>query len=202
MEHDAGRSTTSGSAAAALSLSISSCTISFQGFRSYQLLHAAIAKHALKTTGIAIKFSLMVNVLARHDILSKLPRALAPTSYSLPCLGFLADFIRSPSDVEIYASLFCHNDYDLAASQIAADLLAPVLRSARPSPSEFAPSLLATTSPSRGASVSSEIGTLFSGDCLSVIMMLLPLSPPGGSRLRIQPACCARALWRAHTCLI
>ena len=151
MEHDAGRSTTSGMATV-LSKTVASCTISFQGFRDYPQLHAALTKHALKLAGISIKFTPMVNVLARHDILSRLPRVLAPSTYSQQCSGRLGDFLRSSADVEIYAALFCHNDVDFATSQIAADLLAPDSRSVRHSPSEFDSSTLAKTSPSRGAS--------------------------------------------------
>ena len=127
MEHDAGRSTTSGMATV-LSKTVASCTISFQGFRDYPQLHAALTKHALKLAGISIKFTPMVNVLARHDILYRLPRVLAPSTYSQQCSGRLGDFLRSSADVEIYAALFCNNDVDFATSQIAADLLDPPAR--------------------------------------------------------------------------
>ena len=118
MDHDAGRSTTSGSLATLLGHAVSACTINFQGHRSLRDLHDSLQRYALLSVGLTVKVSPNNTLLTRHEVLCNLPRALAPASFKQRCLGVLADFIRSDSDVETYASLFCNNDCDLTLSQI------------------------------------------------------------------------------------
>ena len=118
MDHDAGRSTTS--ASKSFGDSVASCTISFQGHREVAQLYAALAKHALRTTGVQIQFGSLTGFVRRSDVLSLLPPALAPASCSATCTGVLAECVRSPSDVAKFASLFCESDHDLAMKWISA----------------------------------------------------------------------------------
>jgi len=120
MDHDAGRSTTS--ASKTFGDSVASCTISFQGHREVAQLYAALAKHALRTTGVLIQFGSLTGFVRRSEVLSLLPPALAPASCSATCTGVLAECVRSPSDVAKFASLFCDNDSDLALEWIAAGI--------------------------------------------------------------------------------
>ena len=112
MEHDAGRSIAS--ASKACSDSITSCTISFQGYQDLGQLYAALVKHATKTTGIMIQFSSLTGFVRRSDVLSLLPPALAPASCSATSSGILSECVRSSSDIEKFSFLFCENDADLA----------------------------------------------------------------------------------------
>ena len=116
MDHDAGRSTTS--ASKTFGDSVASCTISFQGHREVAQLYAALARHALRTTGVQIQFDSLTGFVRRSDVLSLLPSALAPASCSATCTGVLAECVRSPSDVAKFASVFCNNDTDLAMEWI------------------------------------------------------------------------------------
>ena len=120
MDHDAGRSTTS--ASKTFGDSVASCTISFQGHREVAQLYAALARHALRTTGVQIQFDSLTGFVRRSDVLSLLPSALAPASCSATCTGVLAECVRSPSDVAKFASVFCNNDNDLAMEWIAAGI--------------------------------------------------------------------------------
>ena len=105
MDHDAGRSTTS--ASKTFGDSVASCTISFQGHSEVAQLYAALAKHALRTTGVQIQFGSLTGFVRRSDVLSLLPPALAPASCSSTCTGVLAECVRSASDVAKFASVFC-----------------------------------------------------------------------------------------------
>ena len=98
MEHDAGRYIAS--TLKACSDSITSCTISFQGYQDLGQLYAALVKHATKTTGIMIQFSSLTGFVRRSDVLSLLPPALAPASCSATSSGILAECVCSSSEIE------------------------------------------------------------------------------------------------------
>ena len=148
MNHDAGRSTSS--SANVYSLSISTCSISFQAFQSIQQLYAALVKHALKTTGTQIKFNSVIGLVSRPELLSVLPRALVLPSFRQDCTGVLSNFLRSHENVEIYASLFCNFDFDRARCVIFGGQHMPSSDPALPSTSAIGPPHDLKASPSRG----------------------------------------------------
>ena len=142
MDHDAGRSIAS--ASKACSDSITSCKISFQGYQDLGQLYAAIVKHATRTTGILIQFSSLSGFVRRSDMLSPHPPALAPASCSATSTGILAECVRSSSDIEKFAFLFCESDAELAREWLEDG--APS-RGARQSPSALDPSLFQPATP-------------------------------------------------------
>ena len=112
MDHDAGRSTSS--SATVYSLSVSTCSLSFQALQSIQQLYTALGKHVQKSTGTQIKYNSLVGLISRPELLSLLPRALVLPSFRQECTGVLGNFLRSRDNVEIYASLFCDFDFERA----------------------------------------------------------------------------------------
>ena len=148
MDHDAGRSTSS--SANVYSLSISTCSLSFQAFQSIQQLYAALVKHALKTTGTQIKYNSLIGLISRPELLSVLPRALVLPSFRQDCTGVLSNFLRSHDNVEIYASLFCNFDFDHARCVIFGGQPAPSSDPALPSTTAIGPPHDLKASPSRG----------------------------------------------------
>ena len=148
MDHDAGRSTSS--SANVNSLSISTCSLSFQAFQSIQQLYAALVKHALKTTGTQIKYNSLIGLISRPELLSVLPRALVLPSFRQDCTGMLSNFLRSHENVEVYASLFCDFDFDRARCVIFGGQHMPSSDPALPSTTAIGPPHDLKASPSRG----------------------------------------------------
>ena len=139
MDHDAGRSISS--TASVNSLSVSTCTLSFQAFQSIQQLYAALTMHALKSTGTQIKYNSLVGLISRPELLTLLPRAQVLPSFRQDCIGVMSNFLRSRKNVEIYASLFCNFDIEHAHGVIFGGQPLPSSRPALPSTSVIGPLL-------------------------------------------------------------
>ena len=134
--------------ASVTSLSVTTCTLSFQAFQSIQHLYAALIKHALKSTGTQIKYNSLVGLISRPELLTLLPRALVLPSFRQDCTGVMSNFLRSRENVEIYASLFCSFDYELALRTIASGQLLRPSTSGQLSTSVDESPLALTTKPS------------------------------------------------------
>ena len=84
----------------------------------------SLRRHARRSAGVDLRdYTDLDGFLPMTNVLVSLPRCLAPPPYRMIASGSLRDFIRSKTDLQALADMFCAGD--LAMSE---DLLASLGR--------------------------------------------------------------------------
>ena len=77
----------------------------------------SLRRHARRSAGVDLRdYTDLDGLLPMTSVLASLPRCLAPPPYRMIASGSMRDFIRSKTDLQALADMFCAGD--LAASEV------------------------------------------------------------------------------------
>ena len=103
--------------AALLLKSIVDNKISFQQGKTLGKMCESLRRHARRSAGVDLRdYTDLDGLLPMTNVLASLPKCLAPPPYRMTATGSLRDFIRSKTDLQALADMFCAGD--LAASEV------------------------------------------------------------------------------------
>ena len=102
--------------AALLLKSIADNKISFQQGKTLGTMCESLRCHARRSAGVDLRdYTDLDGLLPMTSVLASLPKCLAPPPYRMLASGSMRDFIRSKTDLQALADMFCAGD--LAASE-------------------------------------------------------------------------------------
>ena len=103
--------------AALLLKSVVDNKISFQQGKSLKNMCESLRRHARRSAGVDLRdYTDLDGLLPMTNVLASLPKCLAPPPYRMIATGSLRDLIRSTTDLQALADMFCAGD--LAATEV------------------------------------------------------------------------------------
>ena len=103
--------------AALLLKSVVDNKISFQQGKTLKKMCESLRRHARRSAGVDLRdYTDLDGLLPMTNVLASLPRCLAPPPYRMTATGSLRELIRSKTDLQALADMFCAGD--LAASEV------------------------------------------------------------------------------------
>ena len=91
--------------------------ISFQQGKTLGKMCESLRRHARRSAGVDLRdYTDLDGLLPMTSVLASLPKCLAPPPYRMLASGSMRDFIRSKTDLQALADMFCAGD--LAASEV------------------------------------------------------------------------------------
>ena len=108
--------------AALLLKSVVDNKISFQQGKTLGKMCESLRRHARRSAGVDLRdYTDLDGLLPMTNVLASLPRCLAPPPYRMTATGSLRDLIRSKTDLQALADMFCAGDLAMSEVMLSSD---------------------------------------------------------------------------------